>query len=179
MNRPDRLQTIRQMLTMGGITVDLMPDLLNLDADEFEKYRAYTIRAGLAKETRDSHEATLLEPTHAGKLFVNLVVRLEALPAQEPPPEEIKWRRMSLPEGAKPAMVKDRILQAYVLEQAEITRIDWQLRVGAEHGEDIEESEAQALIAEYEARQKKLDMLSQFIGLLPRLLGENTGDGKG
>ncbi len=61
-------------------------------------------------------------------------------------------------------LMRDRLFQGYVMEQAEVARLKAQLKYD---GDDEE------LIKEHKQREQKLNMLQEFLGVLTHLVDQS------
>ena len=173
------VQIIRDMLKMGTATETSMQYRLGLEEEDFDRYRRHVLRRGFATETIDPTQDFILQPTPAGEALVHLIDTLESIDtrnqkkehplAKEQPPFVISHNMT-----AAMMLMRERMFQAYVLEQAEVTRLKAQLKYD---GDDEE------LTKEYRQRQQKLNLLNEFHKVLAHLVDqpgnsweENKGD---
>ena len=178
--RESKLHIIKEILascTGGGVGVSNLPDLT---PEELDRYQSYLLRAGLVEKTTGDGDVYSLRPTMAGETLLHLIDSLETLAssdkeskcllAKEYPPMPPSPNKMAIVKT-----IQTKLLQAYVLEQAEVIRLETQLRSGVDTEDLIEKTEASELIKEFEERQRKLSLLQDFLSILPRLLGEVGG----
>ncbi|MCD6453483.1 MAG: hypothetical protein J7K77_04285 [Dehalococcoidales bacterium] len=158
-----RLEVVRDMLKVGSGDIDKIGQQLGLTHEEFDQYCAYLSKAGLAKIFVSDGHIYLLQPTSSGEALLLLVDKIEALDA--PPPKRVRphpnrpssCRVVSLTKASIAEQLSGKLLQAYVLEQAELIRVETQLRDSGDEGEELVE------------RQRRLTMLHQLLEVIQRL----------
>lgn len=160
------LQVIRDMLKMGTAAETDMQSQLGLPTEEFDQYRRHLLNRSLAIETIDPSRDFLLQPTPAGESLMHLIDTVESI-------EGRKQQREHLPSEKQPPMalspnmavtvtlMRDKLFQGYVLEQAEVARLEAQLKYD---GDDEE------LIKEHKQHEQKLNLLHEFLGVFAHLL---------
>ena len=170
MNRTQfELKIIKDILKMGAAGVASIEDQLGLASEEFDSYRRHLINKGLANETTGNSGDYLLQPTSAGNALVRLIDSLDSVDALNNKKDERVRVKERLPiTSSKRAttlkLLREGALRAYVLEQAEVTRVEAQLR----YAEADEE-----LISELAQHQLKLTWLRDFLDTLPHLFNDS------
>lgn len=160
------LQVIRDMLKMGTATETSMQYQLGLAPEEFDRYRRHLLNRGLAIETIDPRRDFLLQPTPAGESLMHLIDTVESIEGRKQQRERPSAKEQS-PMALSPNMavtvmlMRDRLFQGYVLEQAEVARLKAQLKYD---GDDEE------LTKEHKQHEQKLNLLHEFLGVFAHLL---------
>ena len=162
------VQIIRDMLKMGTATETSMQYQLGLPPEEFDRYRRHLLRRGFAIETIDPSRDYILQPTPAGQALMRLIDTLESIDTKKqerehPPTREQSTVVLSPNMAVTMMLMRDRLFQGYVLEQAEVTRLEALLKYD---GDDEE------LIKEYKQREQKLNLLHEFFGVLSQLVDQ-------
>ncbi len=168
-NNWSHLQAIEDILKMISVG-EGSAEQLALAPDEFDRYCSYLLRCGLVTVNTDSGYVDLLRPTSAGKALLLLIDKIEALCASDIEEDTVEYReeldtRLPNREWAETIEWRDRIFQAYVLEEAELTRLEIQME-----GVDDEEGES-----ELEQRHQNLSVLRNLLDTFQRLVGELRG----
>ena len=162
------MQIIRDMLKMGTIAETDMQYQLGLPEEHFDIYRRHVLRKGFAIETIDPSQDFILQPTPAGKTLAHLIDTLEEIEVKKPKGEHSPAKGQS-PMALSPNMtatvmlMQDRMFQAYVLEQAEVARLEAQLK----HDGDDEE-----LMKEHKHHKQKMNLLGEFLNVLTHLVDQ-------
>jgi len=157
------MQIIRDMLKMGNAPETSMQYRLGLEEADFHRYRRHLLKRGFATETIDPAQDFILQPTAAGQALMRLIDTLESIETRYQPKESLPAVALS-PNMAMTAMLmRDRMYQGYVLEQAEVARLKGLLK---HHGDDEE------LTKECRQREQKLGMLQEFLGVFDQMAGD-------
>lgn len=161
-----RLQIIERMLRMIGNSQYNSAHLLK--PDEFDRYRNYLVRAGLATVDNDEGCIGYLRPTPKGKALLLLIDRIESLGSSNEEEDESEYEEELSVEACNQARTETiewraRIFQAYVLEQAELTRLRAQLN-GPTDGEGE---------IELEEHERRLEIYQNLLYALDRLARES------
>lgn len=163
------LQVIRDMLKMGTATETDMQSQLGLPTEEFDRYRRHLLNRSLAIETIDPSRDFLLQPTPAGESLMHLIDTVESI-------EGRKQQKEHLPSGKQASvalspnmavtvtLMRDKLFQGYVLEQAEVARLEAQLKYD---GDDEE------LIKEHKQHEQKMNLLHEFLGVFAHLVDKS------
>ena len=163
--RQSELQVIKTMLKMGTKGEAGIQSQLGLTPEEFEGYRRHLIRKGLVNKNTDDGHIHTLQPTPSGEALVRFLDRLDSLEADVEEIESLpveQWPPMPLSsqKAATMKLMQNGLLKAYVLEQAEVTRLEALQR----YDEGDEE-----LIEELAQHQLKLEWLHDLLNILPHL----------
>ena len=164
------MQIIRDMLKMGTTTETSMQYRLGLEEGDFDRYRRHILRRGFATETIDPSQDYVLQPTPAGEALMRLIDTLESIDTRKQKGEHSPAKGQSSavlsPNMAVTVMLmRDKLFQGYVLEQAEVARLEAQLKYD---GDDEE------LMKEHKQREQKLGLLHEFLGVFTHLLNGHT-----
>ncbi len=162
------VQIIRDMLKMGAATETSMQYRLGLEEEDFDRYRRHVLKRGFAIETIDPTRDFILEPTPAGQSLLRLIDTLESIDTKKQkrahsPAKEQSPMALSPNMAATVMLMQDRMFQAYILEQAEVVRLEAQLK----HDGDDEE-----LIKEHKHHEQKMNLLGEFLGVLAHLVDQ-------
>jgi len=160
---------------MGAAGEVTIPEQLGLAPEEFNQYRSYLLKTCLANETIDN-EHTHLQPTSAGYALVRLIDKLDSVAINDGESKDLAVEECSpLPissdRAATVELLRKGLLQSYVLEQAEVIRLETQLRYSEANEKLIEETEAIEIMEEFREHQRRLSVLQDFLKILPNLLG--------
>jgi len=160
------MQIIRDILKMGATPEGRIQSQLGLASRDFDRYRTHLVKRGFATETIDPSEDYILQPTPTGQALMRMIDTLESIEDKHAP-------KASPPAGAETASVslspnmtvsamlmRDRLYQGYVMEQAEVSRLKALLK----HEGDEE------LRNEHRQREEKLNMLQEFLGVFDQML---------
>jgi len=164
------MQIIHDMLKMGTAPEDRMQSKLELASRDFDRYRAHLVKRGFATETIDPTQDYILQPTPAGQALMRLIDTLESIEGKQgpkaPPPTGTGTATVSLSPNmtATAMLMRNRLYQGYVMEQAEVSR----LRALLKHESDEE------LRNEHRKRDEKLNMLREFLGVFDQMLKSPT-----
>ncbi len=174
--RQSELQVIKTILKMGAKREADIQSQLGLTPQEFEGYRRYLIRKGLVNKGNGNGHIHALQPTSSGEALVRLIDKLDSVAMNDEESRSLDVEeRLPMPIASDRVttakLLRGGLLRSYVLEQAELVRLETQLRYGGENGEMIEETEAIELVGEVEGRRQKLTMIQDFINILPNLIG--------
>ncbi len=168
MNRnPSQLKIIEEILKRAGSDEDSICHQLNLAPEDYDRYRNYLLRIGLVKADTDDGYVGILQVTSAGKALLRLIDRIDGLIGQDVEGDALDYGEefgaWSPSRGMEETMGwRDTILQNYVLEQAEITRLETQLST-----DDDDEGET-----ELEQRYRRLSALQNLLDKMGHLAGE-------
>ena len=161
------MQIIRDMLRMGNATETSMQHQLGLPPEEFDRYRRHLLRKGFATETIDPTQDFILQPTPAGQALVHMINTMESIETKKQKPNRPAEVQPSVPLSPNMAvtvmLMRDRLFQGYVLEQAEVARLEAQLKYD---GDDEE------LMKEHKQREQKLNLLGEFLGVFDHLVDQ-------
>ena len=165
MNREwSTLKIVQAILRTSGADEARVCNRLGLAPEEFDRYCNHMLRTGLVEMVADSGYAVILQPTFAGRALLRLIDKIDALAtsdveedAAEYEDEFETWSPSR--ERAETVAWRNKILQAYVLEQAEVTRLAAQLR--------LDHDEEGAL--ELEQHEQRLEILQNLLSTLGRL----------
>ncbi len=164
------MQIIHDMLKMGTAPEGRMQSQLGLASRDFDRYRTHLVKRGFATETIDPAQDYILQPTPAGQALMRLIDTLESIEGKQKPkaptPSGTEQTTVSLsPNMTVTAMLmRDRLYQGYVMEQAEVSR----LRALLKHDSDDE------LRKEHRQREEKLNLLREFLGVFDQMLKSPT-----
>ena len=160
------LDIVKDMLRMGSKGEDSIGQRYGLASEEFSRYRNYLLEAGLARIVRDCGQPVLLQPTPAGEALLRLVDRIEALEDGDGEEDETRYNKKHYDQLALSTkamtvrLIGDKLLQAYVLEQAELTKLKAQLETNETGNEgDVE----------LKQRERKLSMLRYLLKVVRHL----------
>ncbi len=175
------LQIIKNILKMGAAGEVSIPERFGLVSEEFNQYRDYLLKRHLANEITDDKHSHFLQPTPAGYALVRIIDKLDSVSEndeeshQGPGAEECLPMPISSDRVTTVKLLRNKLLQAYILEQAEITRLEAQLRYAESNGELIEEVDVMDIIEEFKEHERRFSMLKDFLKVLPNLLGKSQG----
>ena len=159
------MQIIRDMLKMGTIAETDMQYQLGLPEEHFDIYRRHVLRKGFAIETIDPSQDFILQPTPVGQALLRLIDTLESIDTKKPKGEHSPAKEppmvLSPNMAATVMLMRDRMFQGYVLEQAEVARPEAQLKYD---GDD------ERLIKEHRQREQKMNLLGEFLDVLAHLV---------
>ncbi len=164
------MQIIHDMLKMGTAPEGRIQSKLGLASRDFDRYRTHLVKRGFATETIDPSEDYILQPTPTGQALMRLIDTLESVEGKQvpksPPPTGTETATVSLsPNMTITAMLmRNRLYQGYIMEQAEVSR----LRALLKHEGDDE------LRNEHRQRDEKLNMLREFLGVFDQMLKSPT-----
>jgi len=163
------VQIIRDMLEMGTATETSMQHRLGLEEEEFDRYRRHILRRGFAIETIDPTQDFILQPTPAGQALARLIDTLESIEGRKqqrerPSAKEQPPMALSPNMAATVMLMRGRMFQGYVMEQAEVARLKAQLKYD---GDDED------LIKEHKQREQKLNLLQEFLNVLTHLVDQS------
>jgi len=163
------LQVIRDMLKMGTATETDMQSQLGLPTEEFDRYRRHLLNRALAIETIDPSRDFLLQPTPAGESLMHLIDTVESIEdrkqqKERPPTKEQSPVALSPNMAVTVTLMRDKLFQGYVLEQAEVARLEAQLKYD---GDDEE------LIKEHKQHEQKMNLLHEFLGVFAHLVDKS------
>ena len=163
------LQIIRDMLKMGTATETGMQSQLGLPPEEFDRHRRHLLQRGLAIETIDPSRDFLLQPTSAGEALMHLIDTVESIEGRKqqkerPPTKEQSSVALSPNMAVTVMLMRNKLFQGYVLEQAEAARLEAQLKYD---GDDEE------LMKEHKQREQKLGLLQEFLGVFAHLVNKS------
>jgi len=154
------LQILAGILKMGASDEGSIRQHLGLAPEEFNRYRSYLLRNGLAKAVTDNEGAGLLQPTSGGEALLRVADKLGALDATDSR-DARSWhtaeqdaRSFFRSRAATIKMLQKKLLWAYVMEQAEVTRLEAQLEAGG--GDD---NEGEVELEEHLRKLRALQML--------------------
>ena len=124
------------------------------------------LKMGTATETIDPSRDYILQPTPAGQALMRLIDTLESIDTKKqerecPPTREQSPVVLSPNMAVTMMLMRDRLFQGYVLEQAEVARLEALLKYD---GDDEE------LIKEYKQREQKLNLLHELYSVLTHLV---------
>ena len=120
---------------------------LGFTPDEFDRYCGYLMGSGLIKAVRRDGQCGVLRLTTSGKALLTLVDKLDWFGGAEfgdgskgrygrgGEPWQA-WRKRERAEVVE--MIRGRLVQAYVLEEAEVVRLEAQLGEGEDEEGEIE-----------------------------------------
>lgn len=132
------LDVIRDMLSMGACDEDSMIRQLGLAPSEFERFRSYLLRAGLAASITVGDSSCILQPTPRGERLLRLLEKLEAPDGPRADTGNYVDEAPAVPprpaSAGKGSLLRQRLLQIYVMQQAEVARLEAQLRDGEDEG---------------------------------------------
>ena len=164
------LETIEKILKMVGNGQGSIRQQLGLDHEEFLEHYSHLLRSGLAKADTGNGHNSFLQLTPSGEALLLLIDGIDALDASDVEEGAVEYAEevgmeLSGRELSDTMEWRDRLLRSYVLEQAEVARLQAQLR-----DDDDEEGEL-----ELEQRQQRLGWLQNLLEMFQRLLGEAGG----
>lgn len=161
------LEVIAKILKMGIISERKIQQQLGLATDEYIHYRNYLLRTSLAQEITVNESDGLLQPTSCGKALVRVADMLGNLDNRDDPvkkdysgPEKDAVSALS-PKATNIKMIKTKLLQAYILAQAEVSRLEIQLD---EVSTDSDEGDI-----DLEVNLQKLSILQSLIEAVGRM----------
>jgi hypothetical protein len=138
---------------------------ITLTTEELEKYTGCLLQSKLATIAENSDGSDTLKLTPVGKALAGLVQMIQGLEKQEPDKDESEYISAETLQRsrAETEQCRNRLMNTYVIEQAEVIRLETQLKY------DRDEEAVQEL----EERRFRLGKLKGLINTMQRMIDNN------